>query len=77
MANMSKVASEAQPVNTARTVEKALPEEVHLSGEALLFRRHRWLVWLGAAVVVLAAVSWGLVWLELRWWCWLLCPGAW
>src|SRR5947209_8329941 len=61
MAKTRKVAYEAQPINTARPVEKALPAEVRLSGGGSFFRRHRWLVWLGAVVV--AAVSWDLAWL--------------
>src|SRR5262245_52797826 len=62
MAKMRKVAYEAQTFHTAHTAEQALPAEVRLSGEGGFFRRHRWLVWLGALVVV-AAMSWALAWL--------------
>src|SRR5262245_39073372 len=63
MAKTRKGAYEAQTVNTARPVEQALPAEARLSGGDRFVGRHQWLVWLGAAVVVGAAASWGLAWL--------------
>jgi hypothetical protein len=63
MAKTRKVADEVQTVHTAHTAEKALPAEVRLADGGRWFGRYRWLVWLGAAVVGVAAVSWGLAWL--------------
>ena len=51
MVKTRKAAYEVQTVNTARPVEQALPAEARLSG-ARFCHWHRWLVWLGAAVVV-------------------------
>jgi hypothetical protein len=62
MVQTRQVAAEAHTVNTASTAEQAIPAEVCLSGEDGFFRRYRWLVWLGAVVVV-TTVSWNLPWL--------------
>jgi ASPIC and UnbV/FG-GAP-like repeat len=60
MANMRKAAYEVRTVDTSHTVEKAHPAEVRLAGRGRFFRRRRWLVWLGAVLVV-AALAWGTV----------------
>src|SRR6266850_5421193 len=61
MANTSRTADEAQAVESFRTLEKALPEAARLSTGDRSFHRHRWLVWLGAAVVVSVALYSGMV----------------
>jgi len=61
MAKTRKAAYEARTVDTSRTVEKALPAEVRVAGGGGFFRRHRWLVWLGAAVMVVVVLAWGTV----------------
>jgi type VI protein secretion system component VasK len=61
MANARKAASEAPAVDTSRILAKALPEEARLSGRNRFFLRNRWLVWLGVALVLLAALLWGMV----------------
>src|SRR4029450_5687244 len=60
MANTRKAAYEARTVDTSRTIEKARPPEVRLAGGGRFFRRRRWLIWLGAALVVVV-LAWGAV----------------
>jgi hypothetical protein len=48
----------AQVVDTPRTFEKVLPPPVRRSGSNGFLRRYRWLVWLGAAGVLLVALAW-------------------
>jgi hypothetical protein len=50
-----------QVVDTTRSFEKTLPETARRSGGDGFLRRHRWLIWLGAAVVSLVVLSWGVV----------------
>jgi hypothetical protein len=61
MANTRKAAYKAPAVDTSRILAKALPEEARLSGRNRFFLRHRWLVWLGVPLVLLAALLWGMV----------------
>ena len=61
MAHTRKTAHEARTVGTSRPVEKTRPAEVRPAGGSRLFRRHRWPVRLGAAVVVCVVLGWGLV----------------
>ncbi|HEY7493800.1 MAG TPA: VCBS repeat-containing protein, partial [Candidatus Tectomicrobia bacterium] len=58
MANTRKAAYEAQAVDTPRPFEQALSQEARVVGGDGFFGRHRWLVRLGAAVVLLV-LSWG------------------
>src|SRR5215831_2399778 len=60
MANTRKATAEARTVDTSRTVEKARRAEVRLAGGGRFLRRRRWLVWLGAALVVMV-LAWGTV----------------
>jgi hypothetical protein len=61
MVHTRKAADKAQTVDASRMIEKASPQEACLSGRGGFFRRHRWLVGLGVAVVLLAALYWGMV----------------
>jgi hypothetical protein len=61
MAKTRKAAYETRTGNTSRTVEKALPAEVRLASGGRFFRRHRWLVWLGAVAMAVVVLSWGTV----------------
>ena len=61
MANTSRTADEAPAGESFRMLAKALPESARLSPGDRSCHRPRWLVWLGAAVVVSAALYSGLV----------------
>jgi hypothetical protein len=61
MANTRKAAYKAPAVDTSRILAKPLPEEARLSSRNSFFRRRRWLVWLGVALVLLAALLWATV----------------
>src|SRR5262245_41586768 len=61
MASTKKATYKAETIDTSPTSEKTFPTEVHLLGAGRFLRRHRWLIWLGVALAVLAALLWGVV----------------
>jgi hypothetical protein len=59
-AQPTPVAFDSAPVvDPPHMCEQALPEAARHAGSDGFLRRHRWRVWLGAAVVVLVALFWG------------------